>query len=97
MRGPFIPLMLMTFTALVWSAFQGVQLYVERQNLERLYAGQESQLQASAKVRTALDALAGDIDRLAKAGNGNAKLVVEGLRNRGITINVNQGGAQPSK
>ena len=47
------------------------------------------QLQESKKLRDSLDAIARGTAQLADAGNGNARLVVDELKKRGVTINQN--------
>jgi hypothetical protein len=49
------------------------------------------------KLRASLDALAVDTQRLAEAGNPSAKLLVDELRKRGITINPAAPTTSPSK
>jgi hypothetical protein len=87
-HGPFVPLLIFFVAALAWSAFQFYQLRLERGSLAALHANQENLVQQSQKVRAALDALASQTQRLADRGNPNAKLVVDELRKRGITINT---------
>ena len=45
------------------------------------------------KLRTSLDSLAADTQRLADRGNANAALLVTELKRRGITINPQAGAA----
>jgi len=45
------------------------------------------QVEQAQKVRQTLDRLASETQRLADGGNANARLVVEELRKRGVTIN----------
>lgn len=85
-RTAFVPLLILLLTMLSWSAFQLIQLSDEAQGLEAAKNGQNAQLQQSQRVRQALDALATETRKLADAGNANAKLIVEELRKRGVTI-----------
>jgi hypothetical protein len=93
-HGIFLPLCLFAVALVGWFGFQTVQLVNERSLLKQTHASQEAQVQQSAKLRTALDALAADTARLAEGGNANAKILVDELRKRNITINPN---AVPAK
>jgi hypothetical protein len=89
LRTPFIPLALLALAVLIWVGFQTVQLIGERQ---RLFAAVESQdvlVQNSQKLRVNLDSLATETAKLAEQGNASARLLVEELRKRGVTINTN--------
>lgn len=83
----FIPLLLVVLALLGWFCFQAAQLFQERATLEQAHAAQQGQVDQSQKVRDSLDALARDTARLAEQGNANARLVVDELGKRGITIN----------
>jgi hypothetical protein len=85
----FLPLLLLTLALVGWFGFQTVELIRERSLLKQIHTRQEAQVQQSAKLRKALDGLAGDTARLAEAGNANARLLVDELRKRNITINPN--------
>lgn len=85
-RTAFVPLLILLLTLLSWSAFQLIQLSDEAQGLEATKNGQNAQLQQAQRVRQSLDALATETRKLADAGNANAKLIVEELRKRGVTI-----------
>jgi hypothetical protein len=52
-------------------------------------AAQEKNVQDSKKLRDALDTVAREVAQLADGGNQNAKLIVDELRKRGVTINPN--------
>ena len=45
-------------------------------------------METAQRLRRSLDLLAADTQRLADGGNGNAKVLVEELKKRGITINA---------
>ena len=66
-----------------------MQLVAERTAQHKAIGDQEQVVQNAAKMRAQLDALAAETQRLADQGNPNAKLLVEELRKRGITINPN--------
>ena len=88
-RGTLIPLALFALSMLLWMGFQTVQLVRERENLQSSLSGQESMLQNSQKLRQSLDGLATQMARLAEGGNANAKLLVDELKKRGVTIDAN--------
>lgn len=85
--SPFLPLLLLSLALVGWFGFQTHQLVRERQQLAQLRAGQDAQIEAAAKVRASLDTVATATASLAETGNLNARLLVEELRKRGITIN----------
>jgi site-specific recombinase len=86
-RSPFVPLLILLAALLAWTVFQTVQLRGESESLGALRAGQETQFQQAQRVRQTLDQLATQTQLLADAGNPNARIVVEELRKRGVTIN----------
>jgi hypothetical protein len=83
----FAPLMVFFLAWLAWAVFQAVQLHEENKSLQSLRANQQQQVQQAQRVRQTLDRLALETQKLADAGNANAKLVIEELRKRGITVN----------
>ena len=83
----FVPALLMAIALVGWLAFQGVQLVFEKQQLGLAQANSEVQEQAAIKLRAALDAVATSTAKLATDGNSNARVIVEELRKRGVTIN----------
>ena len=87
-NSPFVPVLLSALALLGWLGFQTWQLYAERQALQAGYASQQQTVENSSKLRASLDALAADTQRMADSGNSNAKLLVEELKKRGITINT---------
>jgi hypothetical protein len=79
--------MLLLVTSLVlWFAFQSYQLVNERQQLATLRVSQDAQVEAAGKLRASLDSVATATAQLADGGNVNARVIVEELRKRGITI-----------
>jgi len=84
--SPFLPTLLIALSLLSWLAFQGVQLGLEQRQLQLAQASLDPQHEAATKLRSALDALATATAKLAADGNANARVVVEELRKRGITI-----------
>ena len=94
-RSPFVPMLLGAVALAAWFAFQTQQLMRERSQLSALRTTQEAQVEAATKLRGSLDAMAAATAKLADGGNVNAKLLVEELRKRGITINPNALPAAP--
>lgn len=85
--SPFVPVLLGTLALLGWLGFQTQQLLNERQALQAAYLSQQQTVDNAGKLRASLDALAADTQRMADSGNPNARLLVNELRKRGITIN----------
>lgn len=83
----FLPLLLGLLALAVWLGLQVWQLATDRESLQAAHAAQQPTVDNAAKLRTSLDALAADTQRLADAGNPNAKLLVDELKKRGVTIN----------
>ena len=85
--GAFLPLLLALATLLLWFGFQTHQLIKDGDNLRNLKTSQDAIYGNAQKMRTQLEAIAGDTARLAQAGNPHATQIVNALRARGITIN----------
>jgi hypothetical protein len=83
----FVPLFILMLALATWTGFQTHQLLREKETLAMLRANQEPTIQQAQRVRQTLDQLATETQKLADAGNPNARLVVEELRKRGVTIN----------
>lgn len=88
-HSPFIPALLLASALVLWFAFQTFQLSSERTQLAVIKGNQAAQVEAAAKIRSALDSLAASTQRLATSGNANAQLIVQELQKRGVTINAN--------
>lgn len=86
-RPVFMPCLLLSLAFAVWLGFQTYQLISERQQLKLLRVGQEFPMDAAAKLRGSLDVVATKTAKLAADGNANARVIVEELRKRGVTIN----------
>lgn len=82
----FLPLLLVGLAVLGWTVFQTLELIGERHSLSGLQAAQQRQVLQSAHLRTSLNALASDTQRLADRGDAGAQVIVEQLKKRGITI-----------
>lgn len=94
-HGPFVPLLLGGGALFVWMLFQTGQLATERHQLMDAHGSQAQTLEQSLKLRTSLDALAAGTQRLADGGNANAKLLIDELKKRGITINPHAASQPP--
>lgn len=84
--GPFLPLLLLSLAWVLWMAFQLVMALNDKKALRDAHAQQQQTVDKSAQLRAALDALATDTQRLAEAGNPNARSLVDELKRRGVTI-----------
>ena len=88
LRSPFVPMLLGGMALLGWLGFQTYGLFTERESLAAAHTAQQQTVDNAGKLRTSLDALAADTQRIADAGNPSARLLVDELRKRGITINA---------
>ena len=86
-HSPFVPLLLTGLAVLGFVGLQVLGALQDRQSLQAAHAAQQSTVNNAGKLRTSLDALAADTQRMADAGNPNAALLVAELRKRGVTIN----------
>jgi hypothetical protein len=82
-----LPILIFFAAWLAWAVFQALQLHEESKSLQSLKANQEQQVQQAQRVRQTLDTLASETKKLADAGNPNAKIVIDELAKRGITVN----------
>jgi len=87
LASPFVPVLILAVAFLVWSVFQTIMLAREATTLASARASQELQTRNADKLRQALDGVARDTVKLADKGNANARLIVDQLRKRGVTIN----------
>lgn len=88
-------LILLAIALLLGLVSQGLEIYWQRDTLLALRQNQEPQIQAASKVRAQLDSIARETAVLASRGNANARLVVDELRKRGISIDPNAAPIQP--
>jgi len=93
----FLPLLLLSLAMLGWFGFQAYQLLTEREQIASARSNIEPQVQAATKLRASLDAVASGTAKLAAGGNPNARVIVDELRRRGITINPDAPAAAPPK
>lgn len=83
----FVPLLLLGVAVMIGLVFQCWQLVVESGQLTDTFASQARVVDNATQFRAKLDKVARETQLLADKGNPNAKLVVDELRKRGITIN----------
>ena len=88
-RSPAIPLGILAAAMFVWAGAVALNQMAETSRLKEVRANQEALVQNSQKLRASLDALASETAKLAAQGNPNAKMLVDELAKRGITINPN--------
>lgn len=82
----FLPILLVTCAITGLLLFQASQLYGDRSQLAELRAGQRPAYKEAQRLQDQLEGMAADTADLAEQGNANARLIVEALRSRGITI-----------
>jgi hypothetical protein len=87
--GPFVPVFILAVAVAGWFGFQSYEMWKERDALAAASVAQEKPLAEAQKLRDSLDTIAREVALLADKGNPNAKLVVDELRRRGITIDPN--------
>ena len=87
-RSPFVPMLLGGLALLGWLGFQTYGLFTEREGLAAAHTAQQQTVDNAGKLRASLDALAADTQRIADAGNPSARVLIDELRKRGITINA---------
>jgi hypothetical protein len=95
-HSPFVPVLLAVLALAGWLTLQLLATWQDQQALQSAYAAQQTTVDNAVKLRTSLDVLAADTQRLADAGNPNAGLLVAELRKRGITINTAANSAAPA-
>jgi hypothetical protein len=87
-RSAFVPLTLATLALITTFGWQAMGQLADRNTLQAAHAGQQQTVDNAGKLRSSLDGLAADTQRLADGGNANAALLVAELKKRGITINA---------
>ena len=85
----FVPVLILGLVMAAWFGFQAAQLNAERDVMRGLMTNQDKQMGESKKLRDSLDAIARGTAQLSDAGNLNARLVIEELKKRGVTVNPN--------
>jgi len=96
-HGVFVPVLIVAAAFVLWTGFQTVELMREHNALTATHDAQRQPLADAAKLRTSLDAVASATRHLADEGNPDAKLIVDELRKRGITINPDQASPSPPR
>lgn len=91
----FVPLLLASAALTLTLGWQTHLLLADRAGLQAAHLGQQQTVDNAGKLRSSLDTLASDTQRLADTGNASAALLVAELRKRGVTIN-SQAGAAPA-
>ncbi len=86
-RSLALPLLIGLLALLVSVGYQAWLLDQDRQQLAQAQAQLQPTVENAQRRRQSLDLLAADTQRLADAGNASARLLVEELKKRGITIN----------
>jgi hypothetical protein len=86
-RSLALPLLIGLLALLLSLGYQAWLLDQDRQQLQQAQAQLQPTIENAQRLRRSLDLLAADTQRLADAGNGNARVLVEELKKRGITIN----------
>ncbi|MEO8937973.1 MAG: hypothetical protein ABI277_14915 [Burkholderiaceae bacterium] len=86
----FLPILIIGLVLIAWFAFQATQLRMERDAMREAITNQDKAVADSKKLRDSLDAIARGTARLADGGNANARLIVDELKKRGITISPDQ-------
>lgn len=82
----FLPILLVTCAITGLLLFQAAQLYADRSQLAVLRATQKPAFDEAQRLQDQLEGMAADTAMLADKGNANARLIVDALRSRGITI-----------
>jgi hypothetical protein len=95
--SPFLPLLLLALAAFLWTSFQCYQIFYERRALATLRGNQARQMEESLKLRSSLDVIVRETVLLADRGNSGAKMIVDELRKRGVTIKSNAASVPPPK
>jgi hypothetical protein len=86
MAAPSLPLVLVVLSLFVLMVYETGQTIHDRGSLAELRRTQEPMVQAAAKVRSQLEALASETAELARDGDEGAKKVVEQMRRQGVTL-----------
>ena len=94
----FLPIVMIGLVLLAWFVFQATQLRAERDAIRDATVGQDRSVDEAKKLRDSFYAIAHGAEQLADAGNPSARLIVDGLKQRGITITPNPppGGSEPA-
>ena len=91
----FLALIPLALSVVVWMSYQTWSLLGERSQLALAATSQEAPLAQAGKLRSALDVLATNTQKLADEGSGAARTVVQELAKRGVTINAASAASAP--
>jgi hypothetical protein len=84
----FAPILILALVMLAWFGFQATLLRAERDAVRDLITNpaQVKRADDAKKLLDSLDNIARGTQQLADGGNANARLIVEELKKRGVTI-----------
>lgn len=85
-RPVFVPMALVVVTLVLLMLFQSLQLIRDRELLRTRFNAQQAPLEEVQKVSQQLQAIAKSTYTLSASGNENAALVVDRLKQAGITV-----------
>ena len=92
-KSPFYPMLLLGLAVVAAFAFQTSELVQERSRLLNVRTAQQETLAKARHMRGQLDAIAAGAQKLADAGNASAVMVINALKERGVTISPAAPGA----
>lgn len=95
-RSAFLPIALLGLAVTVGAGATLHQAWREHEALTAARAGQEHPYENARKMREALDRIASETQILANKGNPNARLIVDELGRRGITIRTDTSHPAPA-
>ena len=81
-----MPVLILSMTLVLMTAFQARQLQMDRANLRDAFAKQDQQLQQAQQVTAQFQAIAIDTAKLAADGDQTAQKVVDDLKKIGIVV-----------
>ena len=84
-----VPVLILSTTLVLMTAFQMRQLTAERAILKQSFAQQETPLKQSRDVNAQFESLAVGTARLAGEGNQTAQSIIADLKKIGISVNPN--------
>ncbi len=96
-QGIRLQLTLLTAAFVILVAFQTYELIRARNNLMTALAQQEQGIAQGQKIRAQLQALAQGTLRLSNEGDESARVIVDKLRQQGVTINAPGTAPAPAK
>ena len=85
-KGVFLPFLGLSIALLTLVFFQTSIFYMDREMIEAAKNNQHSAFEESKKARIQFESIVKGTARLAQDGNANAKIILNDLRKKGITI-----------